>query len=63
MECVTLRDGVVATIYNGFTNLEIKRDFKVIINCYNRRNSSPSSNGGYLETFSKSKYFQLWSYL
>ena len=38
-----MRDDVLATIYNGFTKLEIEGDSKVIINCYNRRSSSPSS--------------------
>ena len=28
--------------FNGFTNLKIEGDFKVIINCYNKKNS-PSS--------------------
>ena len=39
-DSVVLRDGVPAAIYNGFTNLEIEGDSKVIINCYNRRSSS-----------------------
>ena len=43
VESISLRDGVVAAIYNGFTNLEIEGDSTVIINCYNRRSSSPSS--------------------
>ena len=42
-ECVALRDDVLAAIYNGFTNLEIEGDSKVIIVCYNRRSNSLSS--------------------
>ena len=38
-----MRDGFLVAIYNGFTNLEIKEGSKVIIDCYNRRSSSPSS--------------------
>ena len=38
-----MRDGVIAAIYNGFTNLEIERDSKVIMDCYNRRSNSPNS--------------------
>ena len=42
LRSVALRDGVLAAIYNDFTNLEIEGDSKVIIDCYNR-SSSPSS--------------------
>ena len=42
-QCVALRDDILVAIYNGFTNLEIEGDSKVIIDYYNRRNSSPSS--------------------
>ena len=42
-ECVALRDGVLAAILNGFFNLKIEGDFKVIINCYNKKSSIPSS--------------------
>ena len=35
-----MRDGILAAIYNDFTNLEIEGDSKVIIYCYNRRCSS-----------------------
>ena len=42
-EYVALRVDVLAAIYNYFTNLEIEGDSKVIIDCYNRRSSSPSS--------------------
>ena len=34
---VALRDGVLAPRYNGHSNLEIKRDSKVIIDCYNNK--------------------------
>ena len=43
MECVALRDDILTVIYNDFINFQIEGDFKVIINCYNRRSSSPSS--------------------
>ena len=33
VECVALRDGVLVARLNGFFNLEIERDFKVIIDC------------------------------
>ena len=33
---------IEAVIYYGFTNLKIKGDFKVIIDCYNK-SSSPNS--------------------
>ena len=39
VECVALRDGVLAVRLNDLFNLEIERDFKVIINCYNRKSS------------------------
>ena len=39
-KCVALRDGVLVSIYNGFTNLEIEKDFIVTIYCYNRSSSS-----------------------
>ena len=32
---MTLRDGVLATRDNGFLNLDIEGDSKVIIGCYN----------------------------
>ena len=38
IEYVTLRDSVVAVIYNGFLNLEIEENSKVIINYYNKKN-------------------------
>ena len=39
VECVALRDGVLNATYNGFSNLEIERDSKVIICCYNKKSS------------------------
>ena len=42
-ECVALRDDVLASIYNGFTNFEIEGNSKIIINCYNGRSGLPSS--------------------
>ena len=42
-KCVALRDGVLAARLNGFFNLEIEGDFKVIINCYNKKSILPSS--------------------
>ena len=29
-ECITLRDGILAAIYNGFTNLEIQSNYKLL---------------------------------
>ena len=42
-ECVALIDGILVATHNGFSNLEIEGDSKVIINCYNKKGSSPSS--------------------
>ena len=41
--CVALRDGVLAARLNGFFNLEIEGDSKVIIDCYKTKSSLPSS--------------------
>ena len=38
-----MRDDVLAIIYNDFINLKIEGISKVIIDCYNIRNSSPNS--------------------
>ena len=38
-KCVDLRDGIVVIIYNDFLNLEMEGDRKVIINCYNKKDS------------------------
>ena len=35
-KCGTLRDDILATIYNGFSNLMIEGDSKVVIYCYNK---------------------------
>ena len=40
---MALRDGVLAARYNGFPDLEIEGDSKVIIDYYNKRSSLPSS--------------------
>ena len=42
-DCVALRDGVVVAKNNGFLNLEIEGNSKVIIDCYNQNYSLPSS--------------------
>ena len=42
-ECVTLRDEVLTTTNNGFSNLEIEGDSKVIIDGYNKKSSLSSS--------------------
>ena len=42
-QCVALRDGVLAARLNGFFNLKIERDYKVIIDFYNKKSSLPSS--------------------
>ena len=42
-KCVALRDGVLAARYNGFPDLEIEGDSKVIIDYYNKSSSLPSS--------------------
>ena len=42
-KCVTLRDGVLIATHNGFTNLEIEGDCKVIRDCHNKKSSLPSS--------------------
>ena len=53
---MVLRDGVLATTNNGFSKLEIERDYKIIIDGYNKKSSLFSSinflNGGYLEVWS-----------
>ena len=41
-ECVALRDDVLAARLNGFFNLEIKEDFKIIINYYNKKSTLSS---------------------
>ena len=34
---IALRYGVLTTLYNGFSNLEIDGDSKVIIDCYDKK--------------------------
>ena len=34
---MTLRDGVIAVVYNGFLNLEMEGNSKVIINCCKKK--------------------------
>ena len=67
VECVALRYGVLAAILNGFFNLEIERDSKVIIYCYKKKSNLPSSIiliiYDILRTYSGYKYFKLLSYL
>ena len=43
VECVALRDGVLTATNNGFSNLEIEGDSKVIIAGYNKKGSLPNS--------------------
>ena len=44
MTNIALRDGVLIVAYNGFFNLEIEGDSKVIIDCCNKNNNNlPSS--------------------
>ena len=42
-ECVALRDSVLAAKNNGFLNLEIEDDSKIVIDCYNKKINIPSS--------------------
>ena len=44
-ECIDLRDSVPTATYNGFSNLEIGGNSKVVIDCYNKKKKSnlPSS--------------------
>ena len=43
MECVTLRNFILATIYHSLITFKNERNSVVIIICYNRRSSSLSS--------------------
>ena len=40
---VALRDDILTATYNGFSNMEIEGDFKVIVDYYNEKGNSPSS--------------------
>ena len=42
-ECIALIDGVLAANNNGFVDLEIEGDSKVIIDSYNKKSNLPSS--------------------
>ena len=37
VECMALRHGILATKNNGFLNLKIEGNSKVIIDCYNKK--------------------------
>ena len=43
VECMTLRDGMLATKRKGFLNLEIVSDSKIMIDCYNKNINISSS--------------------
>lgn len=40
---MTLRDGVLAAKCNGFSNLEIEGNSKIVIDCSNKKGNLPSS--------------------
>ena len=42
-KCMALRDGMLAAKNNGFLNLEIEGDSKIVIDCYNKKSNIPSS--------------------
>ena len=42
-ECITFRDGVLTAKNNGFLNLEIESDSKVMIDSYNKKSNISSS--------------------
>ena len=37
IEYVVLRDDVLVVIYNGFSNMKIEKDSKIVIDCYNKK--------------------------
>ena len=41
-ECITLRDDMLNAKNNGFLNLEIEGDLKIVIDCYNKNSNMPS---------------------
>lgn len=43
MECMTLRDDVLATKNNEFLNQESEGDLKIVIDYYNKKSNIPSS--------------------
>ena len=70
IECVILRDGVLASKLYGFSNMEMERDSKIIIDCFNSEKKyiyftlfNHSTNRGYLEACLESKYKQVLSFL
>ena len=36
-ECMILRDGILAVKSNGFLDLEVEDDSKIIVDCYNKK--------------------------
>ena len=42
-ECMALRDGILAVKNNGFLNLEIESDSKIVVDSYNRKINIPVS--------------------
>ena len=74
-ECVVLTDGVIAVKLYGFSNMEIERDSKIIIDRFNNNIYiyiyiyiyftlfNYSTNRGYLEGCLESKYKQVLSFL
>ena len=42
-ECMALRDDILAAENKGYSNFEIEKDSKLVIDCYNRRIEIPSS--------------------
>ena len=42
-ECITLRDVIQAARLNDLSNLKIEEDSKIIIDCFNKKISLPSS--------------------
>lgn len=42
-ECMSLRDDILVARDNGFLDLEIEGDSKVVVDCYNKKSRLPSS--------------------
>ena len=61
--CMTLRDEILATKINGYSNLEIESDSKIVIDSFNKMIGIPCSiiliNGGYPEVVSRAKCISL----
>ena len=68
-ECVVLRDGILASKLDGFSNMEMERDSKITIDRFNKKEKKEitlfnySTNRGYLEACLESKYKQVLSFL